>query len=52
MVVTLAAWVLGRITSHRGADFKVYRGIRVDTSVGTKGRWDRLGSEEGKGHRL
>lgn len=27
---------------------KVYRGIRIDTSVRTKGRWDRLESEVGK----
>lgn len=54
MVVIVTAGVLGRVTGYRGADFNVYRGVRVDTSVKTcllkgsrtswEGRW-------GKGHR-
>lgn len=51
MVVIVTAGILGRVTGYRGADFNVYRGVRVDTSVKTcllkgsgtswEGRWGK-----------
>lgn len=49
MVVIVTAGVLGRVTGYRGADFNVYRGVRIGMSF--KGKWDQLGREVGKGHR-
>lgn len=54
MVVIVTAGVPGRVTGYRGADFNVYRGVKVDTSAKTcllKGSGTSWEGKWGKEHR-